>query len=135
MLSARLPVNKHSTSNLLTTEFVVLTPEKCVHIEKFDSARYVRLDTDYNQFKGHQLVASHYLTQDWDCWEMHPYVDEVIVLLAGSVELLFTIDQKLQSNRLNIPGSFLIALKGDMAYGESSSQRNTDFYYPGQRLL
>lgn len=35
-----------------------------------------------------RLVTLHDFTGDWDCWEMHPMGDEVVVCLSGEMTLI-----------------------------------------------
>src|SRR5690606_17009947 len=56
----------------LDSEFVVMTPDKQAVIERCDAEIYTRLDQNYDNFAGHELISSYEFQSDWSSWEMHP---------------------------------------------------------------
>jgi mannose-6-phosphate isomerase-like protein (cupin superfamily) len=39
------------------------------------------------ELRGGRLVTAHRFTEDWPHWEMHPAGEELVVLVAGSLDL------------------------------------------------
>jgi mannose-6-phosphate isomerase-like protein (cupin superfamily) len=74
---------------IIDTEFVVLSPDKVASIEAKDSTLYQRLVTDYDGFRGHELISCHEFDEDWSSWEIHPHGDEIVILLSGEVRFFF----------------------------------------------
>ena len=44
-----------------------------------------------------RLVSMHRYTTSWESWEMHPMGEELVVCVAGSIELLQEIDGQIRS--------------------------------------
>ena len=95
----------------LLKEFIVLNPDKQASIEPNDAELYVRLDRNYNDFAGHELISCHEFSEDWSMWEIHPNGDEVIVLLHGDIDVVFDQPDGEQSVHLNTPGSYAVVPK------------------------
>jgi hypothetical protein len=85
------------------------------------SAQSLPVDADFWQdltagrfgdFHNEYLVTTQSFTQNWPLWEMHPKGDEIIVLIAGSVDLIL---EKKSGNSilpLREPGSWVLVPKG-----------------------
>lgn len=87
---------------------IVINPNKDAIIETENADLYQRLDAKFDGFRDHQLVSSYEFKENWPSWEIHPHGDEVIVLLAGSIEFVLLIDGTEHHKKLCNVGDFLI---------------------------
>ena len=85
----------------LLREFVIIKPDKNTQIEKADQGLYGRLVSDYNGFKGCEMVSCHEFDKDWSSWEIHPKGEEVIILLTGNVQLVLDLENATEVIELN----------------------------------
>lgn len=72
----------------LFEQFAVLTPDLTLEDRELKADFYEALGRDYNEFRDHVLVSAHHFDSDWPTWEKHPAGDELVLLLAGSAELV-----------------------------------------------
>ncbi|MBT6272776.1 MAG: cupin [Chromatiales bacterium] len=63
-------------------------------------------------FHDEYLVSTHTYETDWNQWEMHPYGDEVVVLLSGAINVLFQVDIGMRRTSLEKTGTFIIVPRG-----------------------
>ena len=66
----------------------------------------------FGDFHNEYLVTTQSFTQNWPLWEMHPKGDEIVVLIAGSVDVIL---EKKDGNKilpLREPGSWVLVPKG-----------------------
>jgi hypothetical protein len=55
-----------------------------------------------------RLVSTYDFRENWATWEKHPAGEELVVLLAGALEFILSINGREESISLNSPGQFLI---------------------------
>lgn len=122
-------------SRSLTKEFVVLNPSQQASVELADAGLYQRLDEQYDDFKGHDLVACHEFTQDWQSWEMHPKGDEVVVLLSGKVTLVLQLEGGNQSLTLDRQGDYVIVPQGVWHTAKINEAAKLMFITPGEGTI
>ena len=97
----------------LTDNPVVLRPDQSVAVREMGPDFYSDLDSDFDGFSGHTLVAEYAFSQDWDMWECHPAGDETIYLLEGRVEFILAMpDGRDRSILLDKPGSYCVVPRG-----------------------
>ena len=94
-------------ANLATT-FAVLKPAMSIDCLPVTPSLYADLDSRYDGFAGHALIACHSFEDDWPTWEVHPRGDELVCLLSGDSELIMRTDAGDRSVRLDEPGSFFV---------------------------
>jgi mannose-6-phosphate isomerase-like protein (cupin superfamily) len=63
-------------------------------------------------FHHEYLVITSTHDQKWSNWELHPNGDEIIVLIAGSVDLTLDQEGTVQAVSLRKPGDFVLVEKG-----------------------
>lgn len=116
----------------IVNEFVVLSPEKKASIEIADATLYQRLDKDYGNFSGHELIAVHEFDKDWNTWEMHPNGDEIVLLLSGHITMTMNLPHGQESATLNSSGSYVIVPKGVWHTATTSIKSRVLFITPGE---
>ena len=99
-------------SQSMKTTFAVISPDQNVSLEENNSTIYPRLNANYNDFKGHQLVAWHEFSEDWESWEMHPAGDEILVVVRGEITLLLQTEDGEQQTTLSQEGDYAVIPKG-----------------------
>ena len=119
----------------LLNEFVVMQPDQSTHIEKVDAGLYQRLESNYGDFQGCQMVSCFDFEKDWTTWEIHPHGEEVIVLLSGDVELILEKDVGTESIQLSQQGTFAIIPKNTWHTAKTSKPSRLLFITPGQGTL
>lgn len=62
----------------------------------------------YGTFHHEYLVTSHTFETPWTSWEKHPHGDEIVILLAGSAELLLETATGEQVVLLQGPGDYVL---------------------------
>ena len=55
-----------------------------------------------------RLVSTYDFKGNWTTWEKHPAGEELVVLLAGTLELILSINSREEKVSLSCPGQFLI---------------------------
>lgn len=55
-----------------------------------------------------RLVSTYEFKESWTTWEKHPAGEEVVVLLAGAMDLVLAADGREETVSLDRPGQFLI---------------------------
>lgn len=112
--------------------FVVLDPAKNATLERADAGLYQRLEQNYQEFAGHELISCHDFTEDWASWEMHPAGDEIVVLLSGALQFIWQEGEVQHVRELNQAGQFLVIPKGHWHTAKTSVASRALFITPGQ---
>lgn len=55
-----------------------------------------------------RLVSTYNFTENWGNWEKHPSGEELVILLAGAMDLVLSMNGQEQRTSLTTPGQFLI---------------------------
>jgi mannose-6-phosphate isomerase-like protein (cupin superfamily) len=71
----------------LSTTYLCLSPHGAVSSIDVTPDFWETIDERAELGEG-RLVAEFEFAQDWAHWEMHPHGEEVLVLLAGAIELV-----------------------------------------------
>ena len=121
-------------ANLQST-FAVVKPDQGVDCLQVTETVYADLDRAYDNFAGHQLVAIHQFDRDWPTWEVHPYGDEIVVLLSGSANLELRQDNGNVTVRLEAPGDYIVVPKGTWHTASVQQPTRMLFITPGQGTL
>lgn len=116
----------------MTSEFVVLNPDKDASIEPADAMLYQRLGENYQDFKGHELIATHVFESDWGMWEMHPHGDEIVTLISGEITFKLKLADGEQSVTLSEAGAYVIVPRGVWHTANTSVKSTVLFITPGQ---
>lgn len=116
----------------VSKEFVVITPEKDAIIEECNPELYQRLDARYDNFRGHELIATYEFKQDWPTWEVHPNGDEVVILLEGEVDVVLRVDNEDKVVTLSDAGGYVIVPKGVWHTAKIASFAKLLFITPGE---
>ncbi|WP_416305886.1 cupin domain-containing protein [Neptunicella sp. SCSIO 80796] len=122
---------KPEKSNI-ANEFVVLGPDKMATKVPVTPTIYQELEDNFNNFKGHELIASYDFESDWGSWEMHPEGDETVILLSG--EATFIIDDGQQRHTLTLqqPGEYVVVPKGLWHTAKTDVATRILFITPGE---
>lgn len=119
---------KHS----ILSDFIVMTPEKLVTVERADSSLYERLDHTYRGFHQHELVACHRFSENWDSWEIHPHGDEVVMLMSGEVTVVLDLPEGHKRCSLSEAGDYLIVPANVWHTARTQIASSVLFITPGQ---
>ena len=92
----------------LTDTFAVLTPRMDVATVPVTPTVYQELDSRFDGFRGHALVAVYTFDRDWGNWERHPNGDEIVVLLAGATDMVLRRDTGDEVVTLSAPESCVV---------------------------
>ena len=98
--------------NNIENAVAILKPDLRVDTLQHSPDMYAAFDRDYDEFKGHTLVAAFDCTEAWSQWERHPAGDEIVMLLSGEVELILRGTQGDETLRLAIAGEFVVIPRG-----------------------
>ncbi len=116
--------------------FVVLNPDKKASLECADAGLYQRLEQNYQEFAGHELISCHEFAEDWRSWEMHPAGDEIVILLSGAVQFIWLGDEREDETQhlreLSEAGQFLVIPKGHWHTAKTKLHSRVLFITPGQ---
>ena len=116
----------------IASEFVVLSPQKDATPVALTPDLYQRLDIEFNDFKGHELISCYEFTGNWPTWEMHPKGDEIVVLLSGSAAFLLDIDGKQERVEMSKAGEYVVVPKGTWHTAHVSERARLLFITPGE---
>lgn len=116
-------------------EFVVFSPAKRAHCVALTADLYARLDRDYDGFQGHELVSAYDFSGDWNCWEMHPNGDEVVILISGSATFVLELNDEHQLAVLSRPGDRVVVPRGVWHTARVSEAATVLFVTPGEGTL
>lgn len=119
-------------SHSLQRDFVVLNPDKRATIEAADAGLYQRLDANYADFAGHELIALHQFDSDWPTWEIHPHGDELVVLMSGQITFVMRLPEGEECVRLTEPGSYAIVPRNVWHTARTDVPCSVLFVTPGQ---
>ena len=120
------------TSYSIKNDFVVLSPDKNASVENFDEGMYARLDENYNNFRGHELVSCHEFEQDWGSWEIHPHGDEIVVLLSGRASFVLQLENGEKTVELDEAGKYVIVPRNVWHTAKTKEKTSMLFITPGE---
>lgn len=120
------------TPRSIDKDFVVLSPEKEATVEPFDPGLYQRLDRNYDNFRGHELISCHEFSQDWGMWEVHPNGDEIVILLKGEVTFVLQLDEGEKSVCLDREGAYVIVPRNVWHTARTTVASKLLFITPGE---
>lgn len=113
-------------------QFVVISPDKVASVERADATLYERLDANYSDFVGHELVSCYEFDSDWPSWEVHPHGDEVVLLLSGDVTFVLQTDSGEHCVNLNKQGQYVLVPRGVWHTARTNTASKLLFVTPGQ---
>lgn len=116
----------------LDKHFVVLGPEKNATTVLNTPDLYAQLDEQFNDFKGHELIACHSFSENWPSWEVHPNGDEIVVLLSGSATFILEIDGKPRTVNLSRAGEYVVVPRGVWHTAHIKEAAKMLFITPGE---
>jgi len=118
--------------HLIEKDFVVLSPDKEASVEVNDSLLYQRLNQNYEDFEGHELISCHTFSQNWSSWEIHPKGDEIVVLLSGKIEFVLDFENEQRVVALESEGDYAIVPKNTWHTARTSTLTKMLFITPGE---
>lgn len=116
----------------LTTEFVVINAKQRASVETRDADLYARLDRNYDNFKGCQLVSCHRFDGDWPSWEIHPHGDEVVILMSGRVTFVLRLQDGDEEVRLENQGDYALVPADVWHTAKTNTPTAVIFITPGE---
>ena len=116
----------------LAEVFAVLNPDLSVNTVPVTPSIYTDLDTNFNHFKGRVLISEYAFTTDWPTWERHPAGDELVVLLAGRVEMVLRTADGDEIICLDQPGKYVVVPAGTWHTARTSVPTRMLFVTPGE---
>ena len=123
-----MSIEKHQ---ILDT-FAVINPGLKMQPVAVTSNLYDRLQTEFDNFRGHVLVSVFEFSETWPHWERHPAGDEMVILLAGNVTLRIKTGQGEEKVELNDAGSFVLIPRGTWHIAETQESARMLFITPGE---
>jgi mannose-6-phosphate isomerase-like protein (cupin superfamily) len=113
--------------------FLHLGPEGSAVPLQVDDAFWPTLTSGgFDHLGPGRLVSTYDFSEDWQSWEQHPAGEEVVVLLAGALELVLDADEGERHVRLDQPGQFLIVPRGTWHTANVAQHAKVLFITPGQ---
>lgn len=119
-------------SSNIQKDFVVLSPDMNATPVANTPEVYERLDIEFENFKGHELISCLTFTENWPSWETHPNGDEVVVLLSGSVTFILEVEGIHKQVQLSKVGEFVIVPKGTWHTAHIVEKAQMLFITPGE---
>jgi len=119
-------------SHNLTSDFVVLGPDRAATPVAFTPTMFEELDRQFGGFKDHLLVSSFEFDADWPTWEIHPAGDEIVMLLSGEATLVLETENGTEAATLSNPGTYLVVPKGTWHTARISTPTRMLFITPGE---
>ncbi len=116
----------------INKNFAVISPDKKVTVEAFDENLYQRIEKNYDDFRGHELVSCHEFNEDWTSWEMHPNGDEIVMLLSGRATLVLETDAGEKTVFVEEAGSYAIVPRGVWHIVRTTIKTKMLFVTPGE---
>ncbi|NPU90793.1 MAG: cupin domain-containing protein [Gammaproteobacteria bacterium] len=113
-------------------DFVVLDPDKNATVVRYSPDLYEKLDKDFGDFVGHELISCFEFNADWPSWEIHPHGDEIVVLLAGSAVMLLDKGGAVEEVVLSRAGEYVVVPKGTWHTAHVAKSAKLLFVTPGQ---
>lgn len=100
------------TAHSLPQTFAVLDPRLRLTPVAVTPQLYADLDRDFDDFRGHALIAEYAFERDWPTWECHPAGDELVLLLAGRARMCLRAIDGEREIALTEPGAYVIVPAG-----------------------
>ncbi|CAA0107073.1 cupin domain-containing protein [Zhongshania aliphaticivorans] len=116
----------------ITNEFLVLCPDQTATPVAVSPSLYQDLDSRFNQFKQHSLVAMYTFESDWTSWEIHPKGDEMVMLIEGEITLVLDTAAGEQSQHLSDAGDYIVIPKNTWHTARTSALAKVLFITPGE---
>ena len=120
------------TAHSLQHSFAVLDPRLRLSPVAVTPQLYAELDRDFDQFRGHVLIAEYAFEGDWPTWECHPAGDELVLLLAGRATMLLRETEGEREITLTEPGAYLIVPAGTWHTARIDAPTRMLFITPGE---
>lgn len=112
--------------------FAVLGPDLGVTTVPTRPGLYEALDQEFDQFRGHVLVAAHAFSEDWPGWERHPAGDEIVMLLSGKATMVLRTPDGDETVSLEDAGSYVVIPRGTWHTAHISEPTRMLFITPGE---
>lgn len=119
-------------SSNIQKDFVVLSPDKNATPVANTPDVYERLDMEFGDFKGYELISCYSFTENWSSWEIHPNGDEIVVLLSGNVTFILDIEGTHEHVQLTEVGEYVIVPKGIWHTAQVIEKAQVLFITPGE---
>jgi hypothetical protein len=98
-----------------------------------DAAFWEKLSTGgFAHLGPGRLVSAYTFTADWTSWEQHPAGEEVVVLMAGALELVLQAEDGERRVDLHQPGQFLLVPRGAWHTANVAHSATALFITPGE---
>ena len=118
--------------NQIEKDFIVLGPSKVASIENSDATLYERLDANYDNFIGHELISCYEFEHDWSSWEVHPNGDEIVLLISGNVTFVLQSESGETYIKLSEHGQYVVVPNGVWHTAKVKEKSKLLFVTPGQ---
>lgn len=116
----------------IAQEFVVLSPDKKATTVALTPDLYQRLDVEFGDFKGHELIACHEFSGNWPSWEIHPNGDEIVVLMEGAATFLLETEGGQRAVDLSRAGQYVVVPRGVWHTAHIREHARLLFITPGE---
>ena len=116
----------------LSKTFAVIGPGGDASPVELTADLYERLDRDFDDFKGHRLVACYEFESDWSTWEIHPAGEEVVCLLSGEARLVLDHGDRHEEIALDEPLAFVIVPRNTWHTAKTKNGCTMLFITPGE---
>lgn len=79
-----------------------------------------------------RLVSTYEFEENWTSWERHPAGEEVVVLIAGAMELVLALEGGEEVVAMSKPGQLLIVPRGTWHTANVAQRATVLFITPGE---
>ncbi len=110
----------------------VFDPASSVSLLPVTPAFFATLEAQFPDFNQHLLVSQFSFDTAWSTWEMHPRGDELVLLMAGDAELVFSTSEGEQIHRLHETGEYLVVPRGVWHTARPNGPTKMLFLTPGE---
>ena len=125
-------MNDDIQAHALARVFAVLRPDLRVEPVPVTPGIYDELDARFDHFKGHVLVSEYAFSEPWPTWERHPAGDEIVILLAGSAQMIVRTKDGERTLALSTPGDHVVVPMGAWHTARPLAPTRMLFVTPGE---
>ena len=119
----------------LSKRRAVLTPSMSIRTKLDGPNFYGELDTEFDGFAGHALIAQFSFDKDWGVWECHPKGDELVYLVSGEAELVLHRLGGEEVIRVDSPGQYVVVPCGVWHTARTDTPTTMLFVTPGEGTM
>lgn len=126
-------MDNNVTTHALTENYLRLRPDSSVEVLGGGEEFWGELMAGkLGDFRNEYLVTILTFTEDWSSWENHVNGDEVVLLLAGSVEFFLELPGGVTSVVIDEPGRYVLVPRNTWHTAKTSVETRMLFITAGE---